>query len=209
MGIPIDVPGLSTIIPEIGEGRVVIVESGTDLTNSFFLRHLARSAIDSRRRVTFVTSRDRDEVQETLSSRTTAADDPKDPPRVLEMDSVTALEELAPDGGLLAVDSFSFLTLNLSSHELAHLLRRLHSTCRAQASTAVLTTDRGMFDPRAEAIVIHLADGFLQFHSRDGPDGVVRFLRIPKWTDGKFFDRNIYYEFDGKRIAIDLRNRVL
>ena len=209
MGVPIDIPGLNTIIPEIGEGRVVIVESGTDLTNSFFVRHLGASALAMGRPVTFVTSRDRGEVQDTLMGRLSGGIPPKTHPRILEMDSLTALDELAPEGGLLAVDSFSFLTLGLDSHALAHLLRGLHASCRARHSIAILTTDRGMFDPRAEAIVIHLSDGFLQFHSRDGADGVVRFLRIPKWTDGKFFDRNIYYEFDGKRIAIDLRNRVL
>jgi hypothetical protein len=58
-------------------------------------------------------------------------------------------------------------------------------------------------------VVTHLSDGYLQFHAREGPEGVLRFLRIPKWMDGKFVDRNIYYEFDGKRIAIDLRRRVL
>jgi hypothetical protein len=66
-----------------------------------------------------------------------------------------------------------------------------------------------MFEPRAEAIAVHLADGFIQFHAREAPEGMQRFLRIPKWLDGKFVDRNIYYEFDGKRIAIDLRSRVL
>lgn len=209
MSVPIEIPGLNTIIPEIGEGRVVIVESGTDLTNSYFVRYLAGSALGLGSPVTFVTSRDRGEVQETLSAQNSDGRASKVHPRILEIDSLTSLEELAPEGGLLAVDSFSFLTLGLDSHGLAHLLRGLHATCRVRRSTAVLTTDRGMFDPRAEAIVIHLADGFLQFHSRDGADGVVRFLRIPKWTDGKFFDRNIYYEFDGKRIAIDLRSRVL
>ncbi|MGP8077101.1 MAG: hypothetical protein ACLQD8_04895 [Thermoplasmata archaeon] len=209
MGIPIDIPGLNTIIPEIGEGRVVIVESGADLTNSYFVRHLGGSALGLGRPVTFVTSKDRGEVQETLKSGPAAANGSAHHARILEMDSVANLDELAPEGGLLAVDSFSFLTLGLSSHDLAHLLRRLHAVCRGRRCTAVLTTDRGMFDPRAEAIVIHLADGFIQFHARDGAEGVVRFLRIPKWTDGKFFDRNIYYEFDGKRIAIDLRSRVL
>jgi hypothetical protein len=57
--------------------------------------------------------------------------------------------------------------------------------------------------------VTHLSDGFIQFHAREGPEGVLRFLRIPKWMDGKFVDRNIYYEFDGKRISVDLRSRVL
>jgi hypothetical protein len=209
VAIPIDIPGLNTIVPEIGDGRLVIVESGADLTNSYFVRHLGGTVLGLGRPVTFVTSRDRGEVQESLSLAKGSTNGSNHHARILEMDTVADLDELAPEGGLLAVDSFSFLTLGLSSQELARLLRRLHATCRGRRSTAVLTTDRGMFDPRAEAIVIHLSDGFLQFHARDGPDGVVRFLRIPKWTDGKFFDRNIYYEFDGKRIAIDLRSRVL
>jgi len=208
--IPIDIPGLNTLIPEIAEGRTVIVESGADLTNSFFVRRLCRTALRSGRPVTFVTSRDQSELRETLEANlppdnghATAV------PRIIETDSLSSLNEWAPPGGLLAVDSFSFLTLDLEAQELARLLRTLETTCREQKSTAVLATDRGMFDPRAEAIAIHLVDGYLQFHAREGAEGVIRFLRIPKWTDGKFFDRNIYYEFDGKRIAIDLRSRVL
>jgi hypothetical protein len=73
----------------------------------------------------------------------------------------------------------------------------------------VLAIDRGMFDPRSEAVVVHLSDGLLQFQSREGTEGLMRYLRIPKWTEGKFFDRNVYYEFDGARLAIDLRHRVL
>ena len=111
--------------------------------------------------------------------------------------------------GLLAIDSFSSLTLHLAPDVLAQSLRSLRSLCRHRGTTAVLATDRGMFDPRSEAIAIHLADGFLQFHTREGAEGVVRFLRVPKWMDGRFVDRNVYYEFDGKRIAIDLRSRVL
>ena len=209
MGIAIDVPGLDTIIPEIGNGRVVVVEGGADLTNSFFVRKLALTAVRTGRPLTFVTSRDQSDLRELFAG---AADLPSGPPsavRVVEKDSIDGLEEFAPEDGLLVVDSFSFLTLELPAHRLAGLLRRLHAACRERFSIAVLATDRGMFDPRAEAVTIHLSDGFLQFHAREGPEGVVRFLRIPKWTDGKFVDRNIYYDFDGKRIAVDLRSRVI
>jgi hypothetical protein len=124
VGIPIDIPGLNTIIPEIGDGRVVIVESGADLTNSYFVRHLGSSVLGLGRPVTFVTSKDRGEVQETLKSGPSVANGSANHARILEMDSVANLDELAPEGGLLAVDSVSFLTLGLSSHDLAHLLRR-------------------------------------------------------------------------------------
>ncbi|HZY92208.1 MAG TPA: hypothetical protein VFG07_05500, partial [Thermoplasmata archaeon] len=103
----------------------------------------------------------------------------------------------------------SFLTLDLGPSRLAELLRSLRAVGREKLTTVVLTTDRGMSDGRSEAIATHLADGMFQFHAKEGPEGLLRYLRIPKWADGRFVDRNIYYDFDGKRIAIDLRRRVL
>jgi KaiC/GvpD/RAD55 family RecA-like ATPase len=209
VGIPIDIPGLDVIIPEVGEGRTVLVESGADLTNSFLVRRLSLAAMRTGHPVTFVTSRDAKEVRQGLMANGGDHGATGQEPRVVEADVVRELASFAPEGGLLAVDSFSFLTIDLLPQALAAMLRELHAACRSRRSTAVLTTDRGMFESRAEAIAIHIADGYLQFHTREGNDGLVRFLRIPKWTDGKFFDRNIYYEFDGKRLAIDLRSRVL
>lgn len=209
MGIPIDVPGLDVIIPDVGDGRVVIIESGADLTNSFLVRRLCLAALHSGREVTFVTSRDPAELRESLATNESARGDRSPTAQIMEMDTLEELAGLVPPGGVIAVDSFSFLTLELGPQHLARLLRQLHSTCRDQRATALLATDRGMFEPRSEAIAIHIADGYIQFNAREGSDGVVRYLRIPKWTDGKFFDRNIYYAFDGKRLAIDLRSRVL
>jgi KaiC/GvpD/RAD55 family RecA-like ATPase len=209
VNIPVEVPGLDTIIPEIEAGRVLVVESGADSAKSFFVRRLSLSAGRVGWPVTFVTSRDELEVRALLQAE---GEDPgwgRDWVRVTERDGIESFEEFEPHGGLLTVDSFSYLTLNLPPVELAASLRRLRSACRARRMTAILATDRGMLDTRAEAVVSHLSDGVLQFHAREGPEGVLRFLRIPKWMDGKFVDRNIYYEFDGKRIAIDLRRRVL
>ena len=209
MSIPVEVPGLDTIIPEIPEGKVVVVESGADAAKSFFVRRLSITAGRVGWPVTFVTSRDQDELRSQLASErgTSALSDHW--VQVHEKDALDDLEEYAELGGLLAIDSFSLLTIDLSPDDMAKVLRGLRAECRNRGTTAILGTDRGMFEPRAEAIAVHLADGFIQFHAREAPEGMQRFLRIPKWLDGKFVDRNIYYEFDGKRIAIDLRSRVL
>jgi KaiC/GvpD/RAD55 family RecA-like ATPase len=209
VNIPVEVPGLDTIIPEIEEGRLLVVESGADSAKSFFVRRLSLGAGRVRCPVTFVTSRDESEVRSLLISEGESRERPEEWVHILERDGIESFDEFVTDGGLLTVDSFSYLTLNLPPAELATSLRRLRTACRTQKMTAILATDRGMLDPRSEAVVTHLSDGYLQFHAREGPEGVLRFLRIPKWMDGKFVDRNIYYEFDGKRIAIDLRRRVL
>ena len=209
MNIPIEVPGLDTIIPDIEEGRLVVVESGADSAKSFFVRRLSLTAGRVGCPVNFVTSRDESEVRALLTSEGGANDRSDGWIRIYERDQLDDFEEFEPNGGLLTVDSYSYLTLNVPPAKMASSLRRLRSACRTHGMTAVLATDRGMFDPRSEAVATHLADGFLQFHAREGPEGVQRFLRIPKWMDGRFVDRNIYYEFDGKRIAIDLRRRVL
>jgi KaiC/GvpD/RAD55 family RecA-like ATPase len=208
MGIPVEVPGLDTILPEVAEGSVVVVESGADSAKNFFVRRLGLTALRIGWPVTFVISRDRGELLGLLAQEG-GPTERNDHLTIVERDSVVDLAEFASRGGLLAVDSFSLLTLDLQAAELAAMLRGLRAQCREKKTSVMLGTDRGMFEPRGEAVVAHLADGVLQFHSREGPEGLIRFLRIPKWTEGRFFDRNIYYEFDGKRIAIDLRSRVL
>jgi KaiC/GvpD/RAD55 family RecA-like ATPase len=209
MGIPVEVPGLNTIIPEIGDGRLVVVESGADPAKSFFVRRLTLSAIQAHMAVTFVTSRDRDEVRDQLAREGNRPAWEEANAQIIEEDAIKDLEPFGGGGGLLAVDSFSYLTLELSGPALARLLRGVRNFCRAKHTTVVLATDRGMYEPRAEALTAHLADGLIQFHAKEGPEGLIRYLRIPKWSDGRFIDRNIYYDFDGKRIAVDLRSRVL
>jgi len=209
MGIPIEIPGLNTIIPDIGEGRVIVVESGADPAKSFFVRRITLSAIQAHLPVTFVTSRDRDEVRDQLSREGGRPAWEESSVEILEEDAIDDLKAYAAAGGFLAVDSFSYLTLELSGPHLARMLRGLRATTREKRTTVVLATDRGMFEPRAEAVTAHLGDGVIQFHAKEGPEGLIRYLRIPKWSDGRFIDRNIYYDFDGKRIAVDLRSRVL
>jgi len=209
MSIPVEVPGLDTIIPEIGEGKVVVVESGADAAKSFFVRRLSLTAGSAGWPVTFVTSRDADELRSQLALERGERRLPERWIQIHEKDAVDDYETFGQGGGLLAIDSFSFLSLDLGAERMAKALRGLRSICRQRGTTAVLGTDTGMFTPRAEAVTAHLADGLLRFHTREGAEGAVRYLRVPKWMDGKFVDRNVYYQFDGKRIAIDLRSRTL
>jgi KaiC/GvpD/RAD55 family RecA-like ATPase len=209
MRLPVEVPGLDTIIPRIDEGTIIVVEGGPDPAKSFFVRRLCRTALHVPNPVTFVTSRDERELRERLAQENGGASDFGTAVQIVEQDAVASLNEFAPNRGLLAVDSFSFLTLDLNPTEMAVMLRGLRKVCREQRTTVVLATDEGMFEPRAEAVLTHLAEGCIEFHAQEGTEGILRFLRIPKWIDGRFVDRNIYYSFDGKRIAIDLRSRVL
>ena len=209
MSIPIEVPGLDTIIPEVGEGKIVVVESGADAAKSYFVRRLSLSAGKAGAPVTFITSRDRDELQAHFAVERGDSPLPDRWVDIYEKNAMQEFGESAESGGLLAVDSFSFLTIDLAPDALARTLRELRAVSRRRGTSVVLATDRGMFEERSEAVVGHLADGLLQFHTREAPEGVQRFIRIPKWMDGKFVDRNIYYELDGKRLAIDLRQRVL
>jgi len=211
MTIPVEVPGLDTIIPTLQEGSLFVVESGADPAKSFFIRRIARTALRLGRPVSFLISRDQRELRELMVSEGTSEEAGGGSSRltVEELDHLEKLNGYAAPGGLLAVDSFSFLTLDLPPSKLAPLLRSLRSLALDNKTTVLLGTDRGMFEPRSEAVAMHLADGVMQFHSREGPEGLARYLRVPKWSNGKFVDRNIYYDFDGHRIAIDLRRRVL
>lgn len=209
MGIPIEVPGLDTLIPELDTGRILVVESGPDPAKSFFIRRLALTANAKKFPVTILTSRDREEMQGLLTRESNSSEWDEGDFNVLEREGLKNWEGLTSRNGLLAVDSFSFLTLDSPVHEMSTLMRDLRTKVRIDDLTVVLGTDRGMFDPRSEAVAHHLADGVIQFHSKEAPEGVTRFLRIPKWMNGRFVDRNVYYDFDGKRLAIDLRRRVL
>jgi KaiC/GvpD/RAD55 family RecA-like ATPase len=209
MGVPIDVPGLSAILPEVEDGRVVVIDAAGDPAKSFFVRRLTLSALRSGHAATFVTTRDRSEVRSLLGVEGGLLPWNESEVDIVEEEGVGSLEALGRKGGLLAVDSFSFLALGAPGLEVAKILRDLRAACREQHTTVILGTDRGMFEPQTEAIVSHLADGVIQFHATEGPEGLVRFLRIPKWSNGKIVDRNVHYEFDGNRIAVDLRKRVL
>jgi KaiC/GvpD/RAD55 family RecA-like ATPase len=214
MVIPIDIVGLDNLIPSIGDGKVVVVESGLDPAKSYFIRRIALSAARTGGSFVFLTSRGQQEVLDLLKAErpvsATVAADPDSLMDVIELGSIEEAGDLGDSSApLFVVDSFSMLTLSHSPGSLAELMQEFRSRCQKNGTIFVLGTDRGMQDSRSEAIIAHLSDGVIEFHTKEIPDGLTRYLRVPKWTDGKFIDRNVYYDFNGKRMAIDVRRRVL
>ncbi len=209
-GIPVEVPGLSLLIPRIPAGSIIVAESGPDPAKSHFVRTLGLAAYRTGRPVVFLTSRDQAELRSLLLREGgLAPGDYVEGIEVVERDSIQGANELPRPSGLLAVDSFSLLTLDLSPARLVALLRDVRGWLRARRAIVVLATDRGIAEPRSEAITAHLSDGVIQFHSKETAEGVARYLRIPKWMNSGVVDQNIHYDFDGKRIAVDMRRRVL
>ncbi len=208
MSLKVEVAGLDVLVPPIEEGTTIVVEGGADLAKSFFVRRLCRTARHVPRPVAFVTSQVEQELRDRLALEDGGVAGAHET-TIVERDALESLVEFMPVRGVLAVDSFSFLTLDLSAAQLARLLRDGRRAARDRGSIIVLTTETGMADPRATALLTHLAEGLIEFRSQEGPEGLVRFLRVPKWSEGRFIDRNVYYSFDGQRLAVDLRNRVL
>lgn len=210
-GIPIDIPGLSQLLPQISSGSLVVVESQADPAKHFFLRKLVLSALRAGFSISYFTSRDREELGRLLDEDSSAfpIQEYSESLHVEEADAIGEESTLGEGSDVVFVDSFSFLTLDLSPQQLAHVMRGLRRRCRREQATVVLSTNRGIADTRAEAITLHLADGMIQFQSREGPEGPQHFLRIPKWMSSTNIDQNIHYTFDGRRMAIDLRKRVL
>jgi hypothetical protein len=209
MDIPIEVPGLDSLIPRVGTGAVLAAESGPDPAKSYFLRKLCLTALRGGGEVTFFTSRGRDEIEGLFKFEGSTTPDYSETLHIAERDALLNMDEVGEPKGVLAIDSFTLLTLDLRSAQVAALMRSLRGLCRHHGTTVLLATDRGIQESSAEAVTNYLSDCVVQFFAKEGPEGVLRYLRIPKWTEGKFVDRNIYYDFDGKRMSIDLRRRVI
>jgi archaellum biogenesis ATPase FlaH len=110
---------------------------------------------------------------------------------------------------MTVVDSFSYLTFDLGAAAFRSVLRDFRKACRERGRIVLLTVDRGMLSDAFAALVGHSADHVVSFEIKEAPDGVLRYLRLPKAAGGSGLDRNIHYAFDGRRIAVDLRNRIL
>ena len=199
-----DLPGLDVLVKEVPPGRIVLVEGGLDPSKSFLAEHVARRAADRGRKVLFVTSRERDTILDRMALR-------GDLPTGVDVVALERWEDLGlPRTGDrdLVVDAFSYFMIGRDGADVARSLRELRGYAHRSGCAALLTMERDMLPPETVHVIGHLTDGVLQFHMREGDDGLQRFLRIPKWTHGEVFTHNIYYDFDGRRLLIDTRRRV-
>jgi len=205
MSVPVSIAGLGQSIPEMPDSCVILVEGTVDCVKSVFVQSIGHSALSRGRRVVYVTSRASREVVAEMS-------------RHLPSDAKFALVEgFSPDSlgenmvrkGVLIIDSFSYIMMDKDLDAFRNVLALVKSFSRTNESLVLLTSDVGMLTEKCNMVAWHIVDGVIQFMTREVPEGVVRFMRIPKWVDGRSLDRNIYYTFDGACIKVDLRSRVL
>ena len=204
MDIPIDIPGLNQFIPSIPNGSIILVKGTSDSVKTYFVQYLSNRAQRAGGRVIYVSSRGREEVLDQFK-------------RFFNDGAVDVNEERSPmkwvnqvtKGSVLIVDSFSYLMLDKDIHILRTILEEMRRLAKQRGGVVILTVDDGMFDQLHESILTHLVDGIIDFMLKETSEGVRRFMRIARWTDGRTFDGNVYYTFDEQRINVDLRYRVV
>jgi hypothetical protein len=195
MPVAIEVPGLDAFTPEVPDGRVVLVEGDLSPAKGHLARRIGRTAAAGQRPVALMTTRG-GETAESAEG--------------VQVHDVAAWPAHGhPDGHDLVVDSFSLLALDVPPATVAERVRAIRRDCQRNGRIAVLVLDDGQLDPAARAACHHLADGVIQFLTRDDADGPVSYLRIPKWMDRAGADKNLFYGFDGRQILIDTRRRVI
>jgi KaiC/GvpD/RAD55 family RecA-like ATPase len=204
MGIPIHVTGLNEFIPDIPDGNMILVHGSIDPIISIFVQQLAQVGTSHKDKVTYITSRTKEEVIEMVRLHN------KNPPSfsVVEDSSYLHWKDHVTLNSMLVIDSFSYLVLEKSLLEVRQLLEDFLRMSRQLEAIVVITMEQGMLDPKIEVTVAHLSDGIFHFLSKDTSVGVAHFIRIPKWVTGVSFDDNIYYKYDGRRLNVDLRARV-
>jgi KaiC/GvpD/RAD55 family RecA-like ATPase len=205
MGLRIPVNGLDRHIGEIPEGSLVLIEGPLGPAKSAMALGLSAEAAGAGWSVVFVTSRSEKIIAQALESAGAKA--PK--AMVLAMKPASVWNPLIDDATLLVVDSYSYIVQDVHGPLLRQSLEETRNLCRQHGAIAFLTLEPGMLSAQVEHSVEHIADGIISLHTREGPDGLVRFLRIPAWMDGTTVDTNVNYTIERGRMTVDTRARVV
>lgn len=203
--IPIDIPGMAKMISSVPEGSLVLLRGDFDSVKSFFAQYLGAKSREAGNRVVIVSSRGQEEARAEMRALfgKEATADYSDERQWMKW--LNALRENVT----IIIDSFSLMMFDKDAITLRSVMEELRAAVKSRKATAVLVVDDSMLDELQESIVMHSMDGVLSFHLKENPDGVARYFRIMRWTDGRAYDSNIFYTFNERRMNIDLRNRVV
>jgi hypothetical protein len=197
MSLRFPVEGLDLWAKEIPDGALLVLEgSGTGVT-----RHVAARVADAAgangRPVLWASAFP---LRQNGSHARTR--------RTIKADAWADLAARQP-GEDLVVDSASWIALGSAPEDLARGLVALRAELEQQKAIGVLILETGVLGEERDALLRHAADGLLQFRTREDPDGVAQFVRIPKWFHGGSVTPNIYFTFDGQDLLVDTRKRVV
>jgi KaiC/GvpD/RAD55 family RecA-like ATPase len=204
MPLTMPIPGLSNFIKEVPDGSLIHVEGGIDSVKSAFAIQLAGSAAERGWLAVMASTRWLPDLRSEVEYAF-----PKGTFEILSVKDSSSLAGHTAPKTVFVADSFSYLSLEMSPAALKTSLESLRGVCKNTGCIAILVTDAGTMGLERESIVTQVCDGVVQFLSRESQERYARFIRIPKWVGGVSLGENLYYDYDGRRINIDLRARVV
>jgi KaiC/GvpD/RAD55 family RecA-like ATPase len=199
MALQVPIPGFSQRVGHIPDGSVVYVSGVEDPAK----RSLVMALSGLVEGTIYVTTGWVEELKRSLASSGIVGVEVKDYREVSELASLVDV------GGLLIVDSFSFIHIDSDIVAIAAELEGLRNASRSLGGYVILVSDDGMIDERTSSIIAHVSDCVIRFCARETNDGVVSYLRINKWLGGSASRGNIYYDYQDGEISLDLRARVV
>jgi len=205
MGIPVNVVGLNKFVTEIPDGNIILIEGKIDPVKTFFVQHIGCTSIKNGRDVIYITSRVINELKKELL----VYDSDTKSFNIVEERSSRHWKDYVKDNSLLIIDSFSYLMLDKSLYEFRDNLEDLRQATKDKNAIVLLTVEEGMLDEKAEITAKYIADGIVIFKKKEASKGISRYVIIPKWKNNMAFNDNIYYDFDGISMKVDMRSRVV
>ncbi len=205
MGIPLKIVGLDKFTNEIPDGNIILIKGSIDPIKAFFVQHVGCIAKKNGREVIYITSKVKDEIEESLRFYNSGSQNFN----ILEERSARHWKDHIKKKSVLIIDSFSYLMLDKTLYEFRDIMEDLRKICKKNNAVVLLTIEDDMLEDKHEITAEYLADGIIQFLTKEASKGISRYMRFPKWMDCSSYDDNIYYQFDGKDMKVDLRSRVV
>lgn len=204
-GLKIPVVGMDQFVDKIPDGTIILFEGGLDNLPSYLVQSIGDLATSERREVTYITSKSIQDVTDQV--KTVMGKDV--PFYIIESVKMEDWPKFMRPRSVMIVDSFSYLVLEKDIENVKKHLEIIRKLAKENKGVVLLLSHRGLLNEHKEEIARYLSDGIVQFHTKDMPEGIVRYMRFPKWTNGKTIDLNIFYNYENKRFNVDLRSRVI
>jgi hypothetical protein len=205
MSIEIPISGFPEELSTIRNGDIILFETGEDMIPTFLAQTLGFQYVKHGGKVLYITSRSESDINNQLMK----LDSKGLPFEIYEkVDPFKFIKAFSP-GSMIIIDSLSYLISNLKQDDLIEIFESMNEQCKKVGSILLLVGNLKIFDEASRIIIRHNCDGIYQFLYNERSEGINRFIRIPRWTDGRPYDINIFYNYQNERINIDLRSRVV
>lgn len=199
------ISGYPDEIAHIRKGESILFECGDNQIPGLLAQILGHKYSENGGKVLYITSRNERFVSQQLrriDSRGVDFD-------IYEKVDPFNFSKAFRPGSLVIIDSVEYLLYHLDHDELMEVFESMNEKCKEAGSILIMVGQISTLDIKSQVIIRHNVDGIMQFLYNERPEGINRFIRIPRWTDGRPYDSNIFYKYENERINIDLRSRVV